>query len=122
MTHFLYSSLCISLEWFHLSSLYYPALFISLSLSLSPQVFDVMFNSQHTVVENLDIFAKVGRAVAHDEIIPFTVEDGQLIVNNERSDFDGTLVIEFVKVCQILAIDLNLPPGLVGVVYWASID
>ena len=62
------------------------------------QVFDVMFNSQHTVVENLDIFAKAGRAVAHDEIVPFTVEDGQLIVNNERSDFDGTLVIEFVKV------------------------
>ena len=76
-----------------------------------------MFNSQHTVVENLDIFAKVGRAVAHDEIIPFTVEDGQLIVNNERSDFDGTLVIEFVKVCtpKQMLIDRFLSM-LVGVV------
>ena len=57
-----------------------------------------MLNRQHTILENLDIFAKVGRAIAHEEIIPFKVEDGQLIVNDESSNFDGTLVIEFVKV------------------------
>lgn len=65
------------------------------------QVFDVVLNSQHTVVDHLDIFAKVGRAVAHDEIIPFKVEDGQLMLNNEVSSFDGTLVVEFVKVGSV---------------------
>ena len=62
------------------------------------QIFDVVLNSQHTVVSNLDIFSKVGRAVAYDEIIPFSVNDGQFTVSGDTSDFDSTLVIEFVKV------------------------
>ena len=50
------------------------------------------------MVPNLDIFAKVGKAAAHDELIPFTVENGQLLVGEDASDFDGTLNIEFSKV------------------------
>ena len=78
--------------------------FNSLPFIFNIEVFDVMLNRQHSVVEHLDIFAKVGRAVAHEEIIPFRVEDGQLFVNGETSAFDGTLVIEFVKVGKMVAV------------------
>jgi hypothetical protein len=61
------------------------------------KVFDVVINNHHAVIKDLDIFSKVGRGVAHDEIIPFTVSQGQLTINDEMSDFDGTLVIEFAK-------------------------
>lgn len=58
----------------------------------------MVVNSHHTVISHLDIFARVGRGVAHDEIIPFKIKNGQLIINEESSDFDGTLVVEFAKV------------------------
>lgn len=61
------------------------------------KVFDVMLNHQHPVVHDLDIFAKVGKAVAHDEVVSFSVENGQLTVGEDSSDFDGTLNIEFSK-------------------------
>ena len=64
----------------------------------SLKVFDVVINNHFTVASNLDIFAQVGRAVAYDLIVPFAVRDGQLIINDETSDFDGTLVVEFSKV------------------------
>jgi len=60
-------------------------------------VFDVQLNS-HTVVKDLDIFNIVGKAMAHDEYIPFTVNDGMLEVLGEKSSFDGNLRIDFVKV------------------------
>ena len=63
------------------------------------QVFDVRLNNEHVVVRDLDIFGKVGKAMAHDEYIPFTINDGMLEVQGERSPFHGTLSIEFVKVC-----------------------
>lgn len=49
-------------------------------------------------VSNLDIFAKVGKAAAHDELIPFTIESGQLLIGEDSSEFDGILTIEFSKV------------------------
>lgn len=61
------------------------------------KVFSVQLNEQHLVVDNLDIFATVGLGVAHDEIVPFSVKNGQLHVNKETSDFDGFLNVEFVK-------------------------
>ncbi len=64
------------------------------------QVFDVVLNGQHTVVEGLDIFAKVGRGVALDEVVLFHIKSGQLRVNGESSPFNGKLSIEFVKVCS----------------------
>ena len=62
------------------------------------QVFDIVLNKQHTAIKGLDIFAKVGRAVAHDEIIPFSVQGDQFFVGKESSDFDGTVAVEFSKV------------------------
>ena len=66
--------------------------------SVCLKVFDVVLNSHHTVVSNLDIFNLVGKGVAHDEVIPFTIKDGRLEVFGDSSEFDGTLVIEFAKV------------------------
>lgn len=43
------------------------------------KVFDVLLNGEHIVVSDLDIFDKVGRGVAHDEYIPFTILSGKLI-------------------------------------------
>ncbi|XP_060595454.1 malectin-A-like [Ruditapes philippinarum] len=62
------------------------------------KVFDVMLNGHHTISHDLDIYAKVGRGVAHDEIVPFQIHGGQLKVNGETSDIvDGKLIVEFVK-------------------------
>ena len=51
------------------------------------------------IVENLDIFGKVGRAVAHDEIIPFRVKNKKLIVNGRKDDIEESSVsLTLVKV------------------------
>ena len=68
------------------------------------QVFDVRLNNEHLVVRDLDIFGKVGKAMAHDEYIPFTINDGMLEVQGERSPFHGILSIEFVKVCVCVCV------------------
>lgn len=61
----------------------------------------------HTVVSDLDIFAKVGKGVAHDERIPFTVKGNKLIVNEEESEHDGKIRVEFIKVnTQLLYVTL----------------
>lgn len=50
-------------------------------------------------MKDLDIFAQVGRAVAHDEIIPFKVKNKKLIVNGKKSDIEGsTISLTLVKV------------------------
>ena len=61
-------------------------------------MFDIRLNNEHIVVRNLDIFGKVGKAMAHDEYIPFTISDGMLEVQGEKSPFHGKLSIEFLKV------------------------
>ncbi|KAI8494456.1 PREDICTED: malectin-A-like [Branchiostoma belcheri] len=61
------------------------------------KVFDVVLNSQHTVVQELDIYDKVGRSTAHDEIIPFTVRKGKLMVQGEVSTFHGVLAVDLIK-------------------------
>nr|CAG4637856.1 EOG090X081J [Chydorus sphaericus] len=67
--------------------------------SPSMKVFDVTLNGVHTIVSYLDIFEKVGRAVAHDEYIPFRVTKGKLLVNDEESDYVGKKIrVEFIKV------------------------
>ena len=60
-------------------------------------MFDVRLNNEHIIVK--DIFSKVGKAMAHDEYIPFTISDGILKVQGEKSPFYGKLSIEFLKVC-----------------------
>lgn len=67
----------------------------------------MVLNKQHKVISNLDIFAKVGKAAAHDEVTKFKIEDGQFItLDDTRSNFGGTLSVEFSKVngyplCQV---------------------
>lgn len=63
------------------------------------QVFDVAINT-HKVIQGLDIYEKVGRAVAHDEYVPFTIVDNQLHINGETLPFTGSVYVEFVKVSR----------------------
>ncbi|XP_063238202.1 malectin [Bacillus rossius redtenbacheri] len=62
------------------------------------KVFDVVLNGDHTIVPDLDIYDKVGRGVAHDEYIPFSVRKGRLYHNEEESDIRGGKIrVEFIK-------------------------
>lgn len=66
--------------------------------SADMKVFDVVLNSAHTVVKKLDIYKSVGRGVAHDEVIYFTVSRGILKYGKEESRVrTGQLRVEFVK-------------------------
>lgn len=50
-------------------------------------------------MSDLDIFEKVGRGIAHDEYVPFTIEKGKLYYNDEESDIvAGKIRVEFIKV------------------------
>ena len=62
------------------------------------QVFNVLLNGM-PVITDLDIFSKVGKAVAHDEVVQFSVEGAKLFVSEGSTNFDGTLSIQFAKVC-----------------------
>ncbi|XP_059057098.1 malectin-A [Achroia grisella] len=62
------------------------------------KVFDVVLNGDHTIVADLDIFDKVGRGVAHDEFIPYSIKNGKLYYNEEESDIrGGKIKVEFIK-------------------------
>ncbi|XP_011506008.1 PREDICTED: malectin-B [Ceratosolen solmsi marchali] len=62
------------------------------------KVFDIVLNGDHTVITDLDIFERVGRGIAHDEYVPFKVQKGKLIYNDEESDIlGGKIRIEFIK-------------------------
>ncbi|CAH4029652.1 malectin-A [Pieris brassicae] len=62
------------------------------------KVFDVVLNGDHTIVADLDIFDRVGRGVAHDEYIPYSIKNGKLYYNDEESDIrGGKIKVEFIK-------------------------
>lgn len=62
------------------------------------KIFDVVLNNEHTVVNKLDIFREVGKGVAYDEIIYFTISRGKLYYKNEESKIrSGRIRVEFVK-------------------------
>lgn len=62
------------------------------------KVFDVVLNGDHTIVADLDIFGKVGRGVAHDEYVPYSIKNGKLYYNDEESDIrGGKIKVEFIK-------------------------
>jgi len=62
------------------------------------KVFDVVLNGDHTIVADLDIFDQVGRGVAYDEYVPFSVSNGKLIYLEEESDIRGGKIrVEFIK-------------------------
>ncbi|CAK1581841.1 unnamed protein product [Parnassius mnemosyne] len=62
------------------------------------KVFDVVLNGDHTIVADLDIFDKVGRGIAHDEYIQYSIKNGKLYYNEEESDIrGGKIKVEFIK-------------------------
>lgn len=62
------------------------------------KVFDVVLNGDHTIVADLDIYDKVGRGVAHDEYVPYSIKNGKLYYNEEESDIrGGKIKVEFIK-------------------------
>lgn len=66
--------------------------------NVNQKVFDVVLNSAHTIVEKLDIFKHVGKGVAHDEIVHFTISRGMLLHENDESRIrNGKIRLEFVK-------------------------
>lgn len=46
----------------------------------------------------MDLFASVGKAVAHDEIVPFKIKNKKIVLESGTTDFDGTLTLRFVQV------------------------
>lgn len=63
-------------------------------------MFDIVLNGDHTIVSDLDIYDRVGRGVAHDEYVPFSVLNDKLFVNGAESDIQsGMIRVEFIKVC-----------------------
>ena len=60
------------------------------------KVFDVALNDA-IVIKDLDIYANVGRGVAHDEIIPFQVRKNKLIVEGKSYPFNGEITVAFIK-------------------------
>lgn len=62
------------------------------------KVFDISLND-NVVVENLDIFAKVGRGVAHDEIVPFQIRQNKVIINGKSTPLSSSseIRVDFIK-------------------------
>ena len=50
------------------------------------------------MIKGLDIYERVGRAVGHDEYIPFRVNNNQLLIDGETVPFGGSIYVEFLKV------------------------
>ncbi|XP_065663456.1 malectin-A isoform X2 [Hydra vulgaris] len=61
------------------------------------KVFDVRLNHNLVVVKDLDIYDQVGYGIAHDEYIPFKIQNGQLKVGSKSTPFTGHLFVEFIK-------------------------
>jgi len=62
------------------------------------KVFDIVLNGDHTIVTDLDIYDRVGRGVAHDEYVAFSVNRDRLYYNEEESDIRGGKIrVEFIK-------------------------
>lgn len=62
------------------------------------KVFDVVLNAEHTVISDLDIFQQVGKGVAHDEYVYFTLSRGRLFFKEEESEIRGGKIrVEFIK-------------------------
>jgi hypothetical protein len=62
------------------------------------KVFDVVLNGDHKILSDLDIFRNVGKGVAHDEHIYFSVSRNRLYYKEEESEIRGGKVrVEFIK-------------------------
>lgn len=64
------------------------------------KVFNVVLNSIHRIIHDLDIFGTVGKGVAYDETTYFTISENKLYCGNEMSHIaDGarSIRVDFVK-------------------------
>lgn len=69
------------------------------------------------MIDELDIFANVGRVTAHDEYVPFQIKNNRLVVKGRSSAFSGKLKVTFKK------IDHRDNPKVNAVVIWkGSVD
>ncbi|CAF1116169.1 unnamed protein product [Adineta steineri] len=59
------------------------------------KVFQILLDDEHAIIDELDIFSKVGRATAHDEYIPFQIKNGRLVVKGRSSSYSGKLKVTF---------------------------
>jgi len=60
------------------------------------KVFDVALNDV-VVVSELDIFDKVGRGVAHDEVVAFQIRQKKIIIEGKSYPFSNEIQVEFIK-------------------------
>lgn len=66
--------------------------------SPNSKVFDVVLNADHKIISDLDIFANVGKGVAHDEYVYFSVSRNRMYYKEEESEIRGGKVrVEFIK-------------------------
>lgn len=72
----------------------------------------MLLNDEHSVIDELDIFAKAGRLTAHDEYIPFQIKNGRLVVKSRSSSYSGKLKVTFEK------LDGKDNPKINGIVIW----
>lgn len=81
------------------------------------KVFQVVLNDEHVLIDELDIFAKVGRSSAHDEYFPFQIKNGRLVVKGRSSSYSGLLKVTFQR------IDHRDNPKVNAIIVWkGSID
>ncbi|CAF0734047.1 unnamed protein product [Rotaria sordida] len=81
------------------------------------KVFQVLLNNEHSVIDELDIFAKAGRATAHDEYIPFQIKNGRLVVKSRSSSYSGKIKVTFEK------FDNKDNPKINAIIIWkGSVD
>ncbi|CAF0774108.1 unnamed protein product [Rotaria sp. Silwood1] len=81
------------------------------------KVFQVVLNDEHSVIDELDIFAEAGRATAHDEYIPFQIKNGRLVIKSRSSSYSGNLKVTFQK------LDNRDNPKINALIIWkGSVD
>lgn len=62
------------------------------------KVFDIALNGEHKIISELDIYANVGKGVAHDEYVSFSVSRNRLYYKEEESEIRGGKIrVEFIK-------------------------
>lgn len=66
--------------------------------SANSKVFDVVLNGDHQILSDLDIYGSVGKGIAHDEYIYFSVSRNRLYYKEDQSEIRGGKIrVEFIK-------------------------
>ncbi|KAG5675843.1 hypothetical protein PVAND_005713 [Polypedilum vanderplanki] len=66
--------------------------------SANAKVFDVVLNADHQILSDLDIYGTVGKGIALDEYIYFSISRNRLYYKEEESEIRGGKIrVEFIK-------------------------